>query len=692
MQDSFRHDRRMYASITALVVAIAFVPAASAAAQTAQDTTRRDSTVQRIEQVVVTGARTPATVGGAAVVVVAPSSLNVTPAPSMQEVLRQVPFVLVRQNSRGEMEISMRGSESRQTAMMLDGLPLTIGWDHRTDPSLIPATGVQSVKMVRGLSSLLNGPNTLGGVIDIGLGRSDLGASPDRELVIGTGIDMFGATVASIVAGRRISVTPTGMLSIRAGGGYHNRDGFALPGDVTDIGSDDDLRLNTQYRQYDAFATARLQGSQGRYLGITATGYDTERGVAPELHVAEPRFWRYPNQARVLGILSAGTGLMATPLGHGSMDASGGYARGTVEITAFTDAGFDEVDSREWGDERLYNGHVRVTHTLPRGGELRAAFTGARVEYGETLNDDPTANYEQQLWSSGAEAEFPVAGRFLISGGIVNDASTTPESGGREPLGRASRWGWRAGTSMFAFGERARIHASVSKRSRFPALRELYSGALNRFAPNPELKPERLLGTELGVSVIASQTESRTLSFQVVGFHHDLDDAVVRTTLADRRFFRVNRDQIRTTGAELFGSWIPAQRGVSISADLLAQNITVRDKTIPNGERLPEHQPEIRGGVELGIPLLFAIEGMAAVRHTGSQHCLHPDTGEFEKLSSETIGNIGVQRTWRLRRGTGLLSSLRTMLSLDNITDSAVYDQCGLPQPGRTLRFGIQLR
>ena len=677
---------------SALALSIAFVPAAEADAQVAQDTTRGDSTVQRIERVVVTGARTPATTGGAAAVVVAPGSLNVTPAPSLQEVLRQVPFVLVRQNSRGEMEISIRGSESRQTAMMLDGLPLSIGWDHRTDPSLIPATGVQSVKMVRGLSSLLHGPNTLGGVIDVGLGRSDLGAAPDRELVIGTGVDMFGATVASIVGGRRIDVTPASTLSIRAGGGYHDRDGFARPGEVADIGSEDDLRLNTQYRQYDGFATARWQGQQGRYLGATATGYDTERGVAPELHVAEPRFWRYPTQSRVLGILSAGTGLIATPLGHGSVDASGGYSRGTVEITAFTDADFDEVDSREWGDERLYNAHVRMSHTLPLGGELRAAFTGARVEYAETLDDDPTANYEQQLWSSGAEAEFPVAGRFLISGGIVNDASTTPKSGGREPLGRASRWGWRAGASMSAFGDRARFHGSVSERSRFPALRELYSGSLNRFAPNPDLEPERLLGTELGVSVIASETEARTLSFQIVGFHHDLDDAVVRTTLPDRRFLRVNRDQIRTTGAEIFGSWLPARRGISISADLLMQAITVRDKTIPNGERLPEHQPEIRGGVELGIPLMFAVEGIAAVRYTGTQHCLHPDSGEFATLSSETIGNVGVQRTWQLGRGRGLLSSLKTMLALDNVTDSAVYDQCGLPQPGRTLRFGIQLR
>jgi iron complex outermembrane receptor protein len=246
---------------------------------------------------------------------------------------------------------------------------------------------------------------------------------------------------------------------------------------------------------------------------------------------------------------------------------------------------------------------------------------------------------------------------------------------------------------MLALGERARIHASVSERSRFPALRELYSGALNRFLANPDLKPETLFGTEVGMSLVASQTAARTLSFQVVGFHHNLDDAVVRTTLPapDRRFFRVNRDRVRTTGVELFGSWIPTQRGISLSADLLAQNIKVEDKTIPDGERLPEHQPEFRGGVELGVPLFMSIEALAAVRHTGVQHCLHPDSGEFVKLGAETVGNLGVHRTWRLRN-RGVLSSLKTMIALDNVTDSAVYDQCGLPQPGRTLRFGIQLR
>jgi iron complex outermembrane receptor protein len=35
---------------------------------------------------------------------------------------------------------------------------------------------------------------------------------------------------------------------------------------------------------------------------------------------------------------------------------------------------------------------------------------------------------------------------------------------------------------------------------------------------------------------------------------------------------------------------------------------------------------------------------------------------------------------------------LRAVLGLDNVTDATVYDQCGLPQPGRTLRLGLDLR
>ena len=37
------------------------------------------------------------------------------------------------------------------------------------------------------------------------------------------------------------------------------------------------------------------------------------------------------------------------------------------------------------------------------------------------------------------------------------------------------------------------------------------------------------------------------------------------------------------------------------------------------------------------------------------------------------------------------LSRLDARVTVDNLTDTALYDQCGLPQPGRLLRFQLRL-
>ena len=37
------------------------------------------------------------------------------------------------------------------------------------------------------------------------------------------------------------------------------------------------------------------------------------------------------------------------------------------------------------------------------------------------------------------------------------------------------------------------------------------------------------------------------------------------------------------------------------------------------------------------------------------------------------------------------MGTLQTSLSLDNLADAAVFDQCGLPRPGRLLRLQFRL-
>jgi iron complex outermembrane receptor protein len=258
----------------------------------------------------------------------------------------------------------------------------------------------------------------------------------------------------------------------------------------------------------------------------------------------------------------------------------------------------------------------------------------------------------------------------------------TPQSGGREALGTIASWGARAGFSAVLGQGNTLLHGGLSRRARFPSLRELYSGALNRFAPNPDLKPETLLALETGVTTQLGETE-----LQAVVFRHQLDDAVVRVVLPDLRFQRINRDRLTSYGLELLGSTLlgPA----TIGADLTAQSVSLTDPGLGTSAR-PENLPELFGTVFVRAPVGLGITAGMEARHTGSQFCVDPGTGADTRLRGGTVLNGEVTRSWRLR-SSALFGRLETTISVFNAGNIALYDQCGLPEPGRLLRLQVRV-
>ena len=671
---------------------ITCLPIVGVAAQGGRDSVRADSGLQRLRPVVVTESRSVGVVGGASAVVMRPEALRSSPAPLLEQALRETPFVLVRQNSRGEMELSVRGSDSRQASVLVDGVPVTLGWDHRTDPSLIPITGAQSLVVVRGLGSVLHGPNTLGGSIEISHDNS--GAAPS-QVWGGAGVDENSAFVASLGGSRKLADFAGGSLSLRGGFAHRDRDGVSLPSGAVDPTASDGLRTNSDLRETDGFASLRWSNTGGRSLGFSVSAFDAERGVPPEEHISAPRLWRYPYHTRAIAAFSANSGSFSTPLGFGSIEVGAGYNSGRLKIESYNNRQYQTVTAEELGDERTFTGRALVTHSLPKNAKFSAAFTAADISYTETLSPAAGVDYRQKMWSAGGEIETPIGNSTRIGGGLVFDKTTTPETGGRTPAQEPfDALGWRAGLTHDLSSD-FRLHASVSQRSRFPALRELYSGALNRFRPNPDLKPETLLGFEGGLTMSRAFEGVSDATFQVTGFHHNLDDAVVRITLANpTRFMRVNRDRIRSTGAELLGGLVfgeSRERGVSITGDAMIQKIKVFDQTANNTERHAENNPETRGTLELGVPLPLRIRGIANTRYTGAQYCLNADTQNEQKLGAQTESDIGFERTFTTA-GARLFRSLRALVSVDNIANKTVFDSCGLPQAGRTLRVMFTFR
>ena len=670
--------------VTSLVITSICAIVTPAEAQERVDERRPDS-AQTVGAVTVQGRRAPLVVGGASAVVTSIDSLELPAAPVLEQALRELPFILVRRNSRGEMELGMRGSDSRQVAVLLDGVPLTLGWDHRTDPSIIPLTGARSITMVRGLSSLLHGPNVLGGVIEVGIvdGSSPVERAP--TLTLSGSFDHLGGRTLGVGGG--VPLTQSGRWTARAGFGMRDRPGLALGRGIVDPGGDNaDLRANSDLSHVDGFASLRYATPGGAHVGASLSAYSAERGVPPELHVDEPRLWRYPEQRRTLAIVNASTGRRDTPLGRGELQASIGFNDGHAKIESFESSAYDQLVGTEIGDDRTLTARVVGDHSLGARSSIRTAATVADVRYDERIDAEPLQAYQQRLWSVGTEVTVPIAMLTQATGGVVFDAADTPESGDKPPLGTISAWGGRLGIATIAAGGQMRLHASVSQRSRFPSLRELYSGALGKFEPNPDLGPERLLGIESGVT-----TNQGGVDLQAVLFHHRLSGAIVRVPVGDGKLRRENRDQLRSTGVELLAGW--ASRAITVSADLTAQHIRLHDPAAAGDDRRPEHQPELRMGTNLSVALPLSLTGQAAARYTGSQMCVHPDLEREVKLDAQLSGDVGVARSWTLRGAARtLLRTLRVSLMLDNVADAAVYDQCGLPQPGRTLRLGFEVR
>lgn len=674
-----------------LIAAVGMTAGPTVVSGQVRDTVRADTTEARVDTIVyrapalmVRGIRPVTRVGGSSAVEVRVDSLSVRPAAALADVLREMPLLHVRTNSRGEAEISARGSESRQVAVLVDGIPLTLAWDARADVSVIPATAPQEIDYTRGLSSMLYGPNVLGGVVDISIVRAPFQAQ--QSLSFSSGIDHVGGYAGTAAFTAPFEAGGSEFV-VRGGAGYRDSPGDPIADGVIERTQADALRLNTDSRTVDGFLALRYRAPVGAWASFSASSFRAERGMAAELGVpdASARFWRYPHVSRTLATVSAGTGHHASPFGgEGDIEASFGVDVGRTEIDAFTSPTYDQVASFENADDRTLTARLLADQSLGSFGDLRGALTWSEIRHHEFLPDGD-AVYRQRLFSAGAESVF----RLIDGGSTINtlqftlggayDAGETPEAGGREPLGRLAEWGGRAGFTLGLHEGNTVLHAGVSRRGRFPALRELYSGALNRFAPNPELKPERLHAAEAGLTMNIGNGQT-----QVVGFRQTLEDAVVRITLPDRRFMRVNRNELQSTGVEVLFSQVFGPIG--FATDLTFQSVDLTDTEAQVTNR-PENLPELFGNVRVSIPLLADFKAAANARYTGTQYCIDPGTGNDRELDAAARFDTEVSRVFHFSSER----AIEARLSVDNVLDQAIYDQCGLPQPGRVLRLQMRL-
>jgi len=260
------------------------------------------------------------------------------------------------------------------------------------------------------------------------------------------------------------------------------------------------------------------------------------------------------------------------------------------------------------------------------------------------------------------------------------DHAATPESGLQPGNDSDSYPAWNARATRPLPGN-AEVHVAASRRSRAPSLRELYSGSLGRFVPNPELKPEQQNLYEIGYTRVAPRWRLEAAAFLLF-----LADGIEKVSLnnPERQFRRVNRTEIRVPGLELAGGWwLDENLELSLQHTILAARVKTDGAFDDPAEDRPDYLS--RAGLNWNPPRGAGALGEAVV--TGGRWSA--DTTLPDGLRLLPAGVVWNARLhWRFANPS---RQIEILVRLDNVFNQRVDDQVGLPNVGQTFSGGVNL-
>jgi iron complex outermembrane receptor protein len=609
-------------------------------------------------------------------------------------IVHALPAARIQTNSRGESLLYLRGAAERQVSVFFDGAFLNVPWDNRVDLSLVPSGAIGGMTVSKGIASTLYGVNTIGGALNIvSLDQRTPGYSTEIQSQVGTN-EVLGGSLVHM--GRTGDFNYIGELS------YNTRGGIPLPKDANLAfnQSDANVRTNTDSRSMSLYLRGENHFAERAEIGLAVHYIDAEKGVAPEGNVEDPRFWRYPLWRNLTISLNS-----EADFGENrdwSFRGAVWHTRFQQDIAQFDDVSYAIASAQEEDRDNSFGTRLVLRRQIGTGAlnlalnglvathdqrDLRFDTTGALIPFRDAsgnIIDYPTASYQQQLYSIGAEFDQRWS-ELGITLGASFDGMQTPKTGDKpsqEPFGDYSL----LGGATYDLSPTTVLRGSAGRKTRFPTMRELYGEALRRFLINPDLKPEESWIGELG-GVMRGEWGS----VELVGFGQVTSNTIDQRTLdtlGGTRRQRINLEGSRTLGVELVGQ-LRQFRPLRLDAHLTVMNPRGRatSSTGADSTFFLSEKPEMLGTLTAEYEFDFGLLPMIEIVQTGVAYSPNDDN-EFVQLEPSTVINVRLAYRFSL---FGENTLAQAYVRANNVTDALVLPQLGLPGAGREIVGGIKI-
>jgi len=546
----------------------------------------------------------------------------------------------VSMGTKNEASLQIRGLGSGKIALLYDGIPIYEPYFGSFDLNSVTAEEVESIRVVRGTTSVLYGPNVLGGVVNVVTRRPDADTAA-ANISYGSFEDLG---LAGTATARRGPVG--GVVSVS----HHSTSDFEWKDDAGSVAT----RSNSDSETTNL--TGKLYFYPGRSSEIMAeVGFvGSEYGIPSATEYYRPRYWRFSDWNRLL--LGLGASFPLADRGH--LKARGYYVSHDNALDAYATAGLDERLWRSTYDNDSYGAYLLGSVRLDHRNELRLSLNG-KGDQVRTQGDvgEDWQEFSQQTLSFGAEDHLRLGASFSVMAGASIDYLNKDQ--GNDKTAVNPILGVR-----FEVSETLELSSSVSLKSRFPTMKDLYGSQ----AGNPDLREERGSSWEAGFVY----TKAVRLSGAV--FHRRIRDLIQSTRNADGWLTPVNVGRARITGFEL-GARVRRDR-LRLSADYTYLDSKDVDTELP----LPL-VPESRVSLILEVSphpdwtlSLWGAGGLGAQTYYDDEVLVVPDYFVVNGGLSKVLGPIEIS------------------VQAENLLDAAYVTEPGFPMASRSLRAIVRLR
>ena len=608
-------------------------------------------------------------------------------AQTVAEALDQLPGVDVRSGGKNQYFVSIRGFDQDNVKVLIDGVPVYEQYFRTLDLSLIPTDAISKIVVTKGASSVLYGANTMGGVINIITKKGS--KEPVTELISSYGNNATQAYIFNHGAA-------FGDFNYWLTGSYRSSDGFELSHDFnennphtgigTEYNEDGGTRDSSDYIKRTINAKIGYEPDAETKLYLSFDYHNNERGVPTEFS----RYWYFTKwdqwHANLVGqktfsdFFTLKGRVFYTKhndeLTDSSWDADHTTDRKWFETSAYD--GFSEgaelQTSFDFGDASLVKLGFNYTKDNTKQNEYYDDECFSVIRFGDSVGDQPEEEYETDTYTFAIEDEInPTDKLSLVFGASYDyyDPKVATDGGVDLPEipDSSSTFNPQAGIVYYAT-DATSIHTSVGKKTRFPHMKELYSGYAGG---NPDLDTQTTIAYEIGVD----QRFNSRVQGSITYFYNDITDLIDRREV-DGEMIYINVDDAVYQGVEVA---LNMNLTDSLSAGANYTYLSAQDKETDSA--LP-FRPRHKVNLDIRYQFPFGLTANVQGAYTQRQF---DDDDPARKLPDFFLLNA------RLDQKISLVSKLDTTIFVEgsNLTDLN-YDEGSGPEPGRMYNAGLALR